>query len=523
VGDPKQIELFGRIAVHLKLITMDQLNEAVREQGVEGGQLGDTLIKKGFLTQDGLQKILQYQKAYLAKQGAGGEAAAAKPAVKGAAAKVGGKVGVSTAPVPPAIVAEAVAAAPAAAAPATATPGTTAPPTARPAKGRPAAAPAAAAGTAAAGSVGPGPVGIAALPSRAPVTAVPGDRRRLDALLTRAVEQRASDLHVHAGAPVKLRLNGELLDDAQQPLPAPEAEAILIGGLDVEQRALFEQHGELDFAYTIPGVGRFRANVYRQHRGMNGIFRVIPPAPPSLQDLGLPATLARVVNFHQGMVLLTGPAGCGKSSTLAALVDILNTERRDHILTIEDPIEHLHPSKRCVVNQRQVSRHTESFSRALRAALREDPDIIVIGELRDRETISLALTAAETGHLVLGTLHTNSAIRTINRILGVFPPNQQSQIRTMISESLKAIVSQRLVRTADGKRRVPALEILMCNKAVGNLIREGKTFQILSALQTGGPQGMALMETSLAALVKAGTITRDDALKLCDDPKRLVA
>jgi twitching motility protein PilT len=322
---------------------------------------------------------------------------------------------------------------------------------------------------------------------------------------------------------VKLRLNGELLDDAPAPLAGPEAEAILLGGLEPEQAELFDRHGELDFAYTIPGVGRFRANVYRQHRGMNGIFRVIPPSPPTLQDLGLPATLARVVNFHQGLVLLTGPAGCGKSSTLAALIDILNTERRDHILTIEDPIEHLHPSKRCVVNQRQVSRHTESFARALRAALREDPDIIVIGELRDRETISLALTAAETGHLVLGTLHTNSAIRTINRILGVFPPNQQSQIRTMISESLKAIVSQRLIRTTDGKRRVAALEILMCNKAVGNLIREGKTFQIISVLQTGAPQGMALMESSLAALVKAGTIGKDEALKLCDDPKRLVA
>jgi twitching motility protein PilT len=477
VGDPRQVELFGRIAVHLKLITMDQLTEAVREQGVEGGQLGAVLIQKGFLTQDGLQKILQYQKAYLAKQGTG------KAAAK--------KVGVTTAPLPPATVAEARAAARAP------SPGTAA--------------------------SGPGTVGIAALPGRAPVKAVPGDRRRLDALLARAVERRASDLHVHSGAPVKLRVNGELLDDSQQPLPAPEAEAVLLGGLDVEQRDLFEQHGELDFAYTIPGVGRFRANVYRQHRGMNGIFRVIPPAPPTLQDLGLPPNLARVVNFHQGMVLLTGPAGCGKSSTLAALVDILNTERRDHILTIEDPIEHLHASKRCVVNQRQVSRHTESFARALRAALREDPDIIVIGELRDRETISLALTAAETGHLVLGTLHTNSAIRTVNRILGVFPPNQQSQIRTMISESLKAIVSQRLIRTTDGKRRVPALEILMCNKAVGNLIREGKTFQIVSILQTGAPLGMALMESSLAALVKAGTISRDEALKLCDDPKRLVA
>jgi twitching motility protein PilT len=521
VGDPKQVELFGRIAVHLKLISMDQLAEAIREQGIEGGQLGGVLVKKGFLTRDGLQKVLQYQKAYLAKQGTGADAAA-KAGVKGAARGTGARVGVNTAPVAPASASE-IAVASKAAAPKEAATAPSGGAKGGAAAARAAAAPAVATPAASAATVGPGSVGIAALPGRAPITAVPGDRKRLDALLTRAVERRASDLHVHSGVPVKLRVLGELLDDAPAPLPAPEAEAILIGGLDVEQRALFEQHGELDFAYTIPGVGRFRANVYRQHRGMNGIFRVIPPAPPTLEDLGLPANLARVVNFHQGMVLLTGPAGCGKSSTLAALIDILNTERRDHILTIEDPIEHLHPSKRCVVNQRQVSRHTESFARALRAALREDPDIIVIGELRDRETISLALTAAETGHLVLGTLHTNSAIRTVNRILGVFPPNQQSQIRTMISESLKAIVSQRLVRTADGKRRVPALEILMCNKAVGNLIREGKTFQIVSVLQTGAPQGMALMESSLAALVKAGTISRDDAVKLCDDPKRLVA
>jgi twitching motility protein PilT len=507
VGDPKTTELFGRIAVHLKLITMDQLAEAIREQAVEGEQLGELLIRKGALTPDGLQKILAYQREYLAKQAAAGAAGAVKPAVSkgkaGAAKPAAGRVGASTAPLPAATVAEVASARPSEAA-------------ASQRQSAPAVRPPTTPGAARAGTAAqPGGQGSATQPPR--------DRRRLDALLSRAVERRASDLHVHAGAPVKLRLNGELLDDAPAPLPAPEAEAILLGGLEPEQAALFDQHGELDFAYTIPNVGRFRANVYRQHRGMNGIFRVIPPSPPTLQELGLPPTLARVVNFHQGLVLLTGPAGCGKSSTLAALIDILNTERRDHILTIEDPIEHLHPSKRCVVNQRQVSRHTESFARALRAALREDPDIIVIGELRDRETISLALTAAETGHLVLGTLHTNSAIRTINRILGVFPPNQQSQIRTMISESLKAIVSQRLIRTTDGKRRVAALEILMCNKAVGNLIREGKTFQIISVLQTGGPQGMALMENSLAALVKAGTISKDEALKLCDDPKRLVA
>jgi twitching motility protein PilT len=279
----------------------------------------------------------------------------------------------------------------------------------------------------------------------------------------------------------------------------------------------------VDFAYTLPGVGRFRSNAYRQQRGLDAVFRAIPPIPPTLEQLGLPASLSRFANFHQGMVLLTGPAGCGKSSTLAALVNIINQERHDHIITIEDPIEYIHASKGCVVNQRQVGPHTGSFARALRAALREDPDIIAIGELRDLETISLALTAAETGHLVLATLHTNNAIRTVNRILGVFPPNQQEQIRTMVSESLRAVVSQRLVTRADGNGRVPALEVLVANKAVGNLIRENKTFQIRSVLQTGAAHGMCLLDASLADLVKNRIITREEALKHADEPQRFAS
>jgi twitching motility protein PilT len=221
------------------------------------------------------------------------------------------------------------------------------------------------------------------------------------------------------------------------------------------------------------------------------------------------------------MVLVTGPANCGKSSTLAALVRILNEERRDHILTIEDPIEYVHESKRCVVNQRSVGRDTGSFARALRAALREDPDVIVIGELRDFETISLALTAAETGHLVLGTLHTNGAVRTINRMVGVFPADQQEQVRSMVSESLRAVVSQRLVANAEGNGRVPALEILMVNKAVGNLIRENKTFQIHSQLQMGAAQGMCLMDDSLNRLVKEKVVTKEEALRHAEDAKRI--
>ena len=253
------------------------------------------------------------------------------------------------------------------------------------------------------------------------------------------------------------------------------------------------------------------------------MLRAIALEIPTLASLGLPNTLAKVTNHNQGLVLLTGPAGCGKSSTLAALVRLINEERQDHIVTVEDPIEYLHTPLRCVVNQRQVGRDTRSFARALKAALREDPDVIAIGELRDLETISLALTAAETGHLVLATLHTGSSIRTVDRIVGSYPSNQQAQIRTMLSESLRAVISQRLVRRADGQGRVPALEILLGTRPVANLIRESKTFQLRSVLQTGAAQGMCLLDTSLAHLVREGVVTRDEALLHADDVKLLPA
>jgi twitching motility protein PilT len=347
--------------------------------------------------------------------------------------------------------------------------------------------------------------------------------RALDRLLEHALRTGASDLHIHTGAPVKIRVNGQVSDLDAALLSPQTAERIIQEVLTPEQIAILRDKGQIDFAYTLPGIGRFRSNAYRQQRGMDAVFRAIPPQPPTLTDLGLPTSLARFANFHQGMVLLTGPAGCGKSSTLAALVNIINEDRHDHIITIEDPIEYVHPSKKCVVNQRQVGPHTGSFARALRGALREDPDVIAIGELRDLETISLALTAAETGHLVLATLHTNNAIRTVNRILGVFPPNQQDQIRTMVSESLRAIVSQRLLARADGAGRVPALEILVANKAVGNLIRDNKTFQIRSILQTSANQGMCLLDASLADLVKKKVITREEALRNADDPQKFTA
>ena len=321
--------------------------------------------------------------------------------------------------------------------------------------------------------------------------------------------------------PLWMRLHGRFEAHGSEPIPPPRAEALVRSALTPEQQALFDARGELDLTYQIPGLGRFRANVFRQQRGVDAVFRYVAPEPATLDELGLPSSLARLTNFHQGLVLVTGPANCGKSSTLAALVRILNEERRDHILTIEDPIEYVHVPQRCVVNQRSVGPHTGSFARALRAALREDPDVIVIGELRDFETISLALTAAETGHLVLATLHTNNTIRTINRIVGVFPADQQDQVRSMVSESLRAVVSQRLVPAADGSHRVPALEVLMMNRSIGNLIRENKTFQIFSQLQMGRSQGMCLLDDSLNALVADRTITREEALRQADDAKRI--
>lgn len=363
----------------------------------------------------------------------------------------------------------------------------------------------------------------------APATAVAADLEQNDRtpvaqlhrILTQATQWGASDVHIHGGARLKVRLAGTLRDVGNDVLSHDTTSRMLGAALTETQREVLDERGEIDLAYTIPNVARFRVNVYQQQRGLDGVFRVVPLRPPTLADLSLPDLLATFTEYHQGLVLLTGPSGCGKSATLAALVNLINEHRPDHVLSIEDPIECVHPSNRAIVNQRQVGRHTGSFARALRAALREDPDVIAIGELRDLETISLALSAAETGHLVLGTLHTDSAIRTIDRLIGVFPPNQQSQIRTMISESLRAIVSQRLVATVDGKSRVPALEILIVSKAISNLIREGRTFQIQDAIQIGGAMGMCLLDQSLTKLIQAGLVTREEALRHATDPKRI--
>jgi len=470
--------LLGRIAVHTKLVSPDQLNQATAVQGRGGGRqrLGEIFVEMGFISPAQLQKLLTAQKQVLAKQ------AAQRAEQTVAAVLPGPEPGASTAtahqPVPEA-----------------------APP--RPAPSTASASPNA-------------PAARRALL----LTGDPQARGALHAILRDAVTAGASDIHLHSGAPLRQRRHGVLEEPSGPPLDPAKADAMLRSVLTAEQAAVFDAEGQTDFAYTLSGVGRFRANLYRQQRGTDGVFRIVPDHPPSLEELGLPSTLARLTNYHQGMVLVTGPSGCGKSSTMAAFLNLVNEERTDHILTIEDPIEVLHPAKACQVNQRQVRSHTESFARALRAALREDPDVIAIGELRDLETISLALTAAETGHFVLGTLHTSSTIRTIDRLIGVFPPDQQTQVRTMLSESLRAVVSQRLVVRADGAGRVPALEVLIVNKAISNLIRENKTFQIRSVLQTGAAQGMCLLDSSLEALVKQGVITREEALRHAEEPKR---
>jgi len=310
---------------------------------------------------------------------------------------------------------------------------------------------------------------------------------------------------------------GLAIDD--DPVPPEVAEDMIVAALGPEEVNELIKMGEVDLCYQVDGLGRFRTNIYRQLQGFDAVFRLIPPKPPTLKDLGLPSDLGGLTEFHQGMVLVTGPKGCGKSSTLAALVDLINGEREEHILTVEDPVEYVHPSKKCLVNQRDVGKHTKSFARALRGALREDPDIIVIGELRDLETISLAMTAAETGHFVLGTLHTNNAIRTINRIVGAFPSKEQDQVRSMLSESLRAVISQRLLPGVHVDQ-VVAIEILKVTKAAANIIRENKIIQLKSTMQTGTSLGMCIMDDALERMLDDDEITAEVAYEQAEEKAR---
>ena len=324
-------------------------------------------------------------------------------------------------------------------------------------------------------------------------------------LLREAADKGASDLHLSAGEPPLLRVHGDLVR-IDHPAVTPAQVTELVNSIMSDaQRATFEAEHEVDFACELEGKGRFRVNVFVHSRGPGAVLRTIPTQIPALDTLHMPPILKELCTRERGLVLVTGPTGSGKSTTLAAMVDVINQTWDAHILTIEDPIEFVHPPKRCLVNQREVGPHTNSFSNALRSALREDPDVILIGEMRDLETISLALTAAETGHLVFGTLHTSSAPKTIDRIIDVFPAGQQGQIRTMLSESLEAVVAQTLLKKKGGGR-VAACEVLIGTPAVRNLIREGKLHQITSVMQTGQRLGMQTLDMALADLVKRGLI-----------------
>lgn len=340
-------------------------------------------------------------------------------------------------------------------------------------------------------------------------------------LLAFAKKENASDIHISAGEPPMIRIHGDMRKIDAPPLDREAVHKMLYDILNDQQRKIYEERHELDFAIALSNTGRFRVNAFVQSRGESIVFRTIPVNILTLEQLNMPKIVGDLTKKEKGLVLVTGPTGSGKSTTLAAMIDLINREEKCHILTVEDPIEFVHQSKNSLVNQRELGSHTHSFANALRSALREDPDIILVGEMRDLETISLALTAAETGHLVFGTLHTSSAPKTVDRIVDVFPPNQQEQVRTMFSESLQAVITQQLVKKKDGTGRIAALEIMTGTPAVRNLIRENKIAQIPSAIQTGRQYGMQTMDQSLIELCQKGTVARETIETLVSSPSVL--
>lgn len=347
----------------------------------------------------------------------------------------------------------------------------------------------------------------------------------LHAMLTTMAASGASDLHLTVGSPPMMRRRGMLEAlEGYDKLQGDSLQRVLFSILTQKQREKFEAELELDFSYSVPGQSRYRVNIYYQRESVGAAFRLIPYEIKSLESLGVPPTVADFAEMPRGMVLVTGPTGSGKSTTLAALVDLCNETRAEHIMTVEDPIEFLHRHKKALVNQREVGTDTQSFGQALKHVLRQDPDIILVGEMRDLDTISVALTAAETGHLVFATLHTQDAPQTIDRIIDVFPPEQQAQVRTQLAGAIQGVVSQTLCKTADGRGRVVATEVMKATPAIRNLIREGKTHQIYSALQSGSNSGMHTMDQHLAQLVRGGDITYEHGLEKChneEDYKRL--
>jgi twitching motility protein PilT len=343
---------------------------------------------------------------------------------------------------------------------------------------------------------------------------------KLDAFFKLMFDTGASDLHIVSGQPPILRVHGELERIKYDPLDDEHLRQMLYEIAPEQKIKTYEETGDVDFGYEIPNVARFRANYFMQKYGCGAVFRQIPTKILTADELGLPPILKKSAMLHKGLVLVTGPTGSGKSTTLAAVVDHANRHRKDHIITIEDPIEFVHDSHGCLVNHREVGAHTRSFAAALRGALREDPDIIMVGEMRDLETIRLALEAANTGHLVFGTLHTTSAAKTIDRVIEVFPAEEQAQVRNGLSTGLKVVVAQNLFKRVDKKGRCAALEILVCTAAVGNLIREGKTVQIPSAIQTGKQFGMQTLDDAIMGVLQKGWISTDEAYDKCIDKNK---
>lgn len=346
---------------------------------------------------------------------------------------------------------------------------------------------------------------------------------KIDTFLKIMHESGASDLHLSAECAPMLRTNGILEKTKHRALSEQEVQVLLYEILSDTQIEAFEKLGELDCAYTLADVARFRINIYRKHPGMAASFRIIPNEIPSLDELGHPDILKTMLANRSGLILVTGPANSGKSTTLAAMTDHLNEHTNNHIITLEDPLEFLHSNKNCLINQRQIGTHSKSFANALRAALREDPNVILVGEMRDIETISLAVTAAEIGLLVLGTLHTSSAAQTISRIVDAFPVDQQPQIRLTLSEVIVGVVSQQLIRRMDGKGRVAALEILVGNHAVAHLIREGKSHQVNNVIMTGKKEGMQLMDSHLKELIDRRVVSPEEAARFATEPETILA
>jgi twitching motility protein PilT len=346
---------------------------------------------------------------------------------------------------------------------------------------------------------------------------------RIDTYFKFMKEQDASDLHLSTGNQPMLRIHGELVRIDSPPLENDDLKALVYEIAPEQKIKVFEETGDVDFGYEYPGFARYRANFLNQKNGIAAVFRLIPSKVLTLEQLGLPPVLKRFAMLKKGMVLVTGPTGSGKSTTLAAMVDYCNLHRKDHIITVEDPIEFVHRSQQCLVNHREVGLHTKSFAAALRGALREDPDIILVGEMRDLETIELALTAAATGHLVFGTLHTSSAPKTIDRVIDVFPTSQQNQIRATLSESLKGVVAQNLFKRIDKPGRVAALEILVCDSPIANLIREAKTHQIPGMMQVGKKKGNQPLDDAIMEHLRAAIISPEEAYEKCSDKKKFRA